>query len=294
MGEGVLTATGLTRIDGTLCCDAVPIRDIARHVENSCYVYSAGRIRECYATLIRALAGIDVRLHYSVKANSSLALLTLLRQLGAGVDIVSGGELYRSLRAGFTGADVVFSGVGKGVAELEAALRAGVKMINVESVGELEVLHAVAQHMGVVAPIALRVNPDVSVDTPHHYTRTGERGMKFGIPDDQVVEVAQRTMEMPHVRLVGIAAHIGSPDRACGTVRDDGAAAVGFLRRDVRARHHDAALHRRGRGIGNNLRYGGPYRSRRVRRGHSPHRRPGHGLQLVMEPGRYLVADAGR
>ncbi|MGI8548363.1 MAG: diaminopimelate decarboxylase, partial [Gemmatimonadaceae bacterium] len=123
---------------------------------------------------------------------------------------VSGGELHRALQVGFKGADIVFSGVGKTLSELERALRAEVSSVNVESEGELAVLQDVAARLGVIARVALRVNPNVAVETPHPYTRTGEHGMKFGIPHDRVLHVALVAQSMPNVSLVGLAAHVGS------------------------------------------------------------------------------------
>ncbi|HWJ23085.1 MAG TPA: hypothetical protein VNS52_12095, partial [Gemmatimonadaceae bacterium] len=137
MGEGVLTATGFARVDGTLRCDGVPAERIARVAGTPVYVYSATAIREQFRRLDDAFAGVPHRVHFSVKANSSLAILSLLRKLGAGVDIVSGGELHRALVAGYAGQDVVFSGVGKTEQELDEALTAGVLFVNAESEGEL-------------------------------------------------------------------------------------------------------------------------------------------------------------
>lgn len=210
VGESVLMTSGYTRVDGALWCDGVPLQVIADRVGTPAYVYSASVIRDRYTALARAFDGMPVRLHFAVKANSNLAVLNLLRELGAGVDIVSGGELQRALRAGFKGTDVVFSGVGKTADELAAALGAGIKTINVESPAELELLQQVAEQLRLMAPVALRVNPDVSVDTPHPYTRTGEHGMKFGIPDDQVLDVVKAAQGMPNISIVGVAAHLGS------------------------------------------------------------------------------------
>jgi diaminopimelate decarboxylase len=126
------------------------------------------------------------------------------------VDIVSGGELYRALLAGFKGADIVFSGVGKTNAELREALAAKVLLVNVESEQELHALDAVACELGVHAPVAIRVNPEVTVDTPHPYTRTGEKGTKFGVPYDQVTELVQIAMGLRGIELLGLDMHIGS------------------------------------------------------------------------------------
>jgi diaminopimelate decarboxylase len=193
-----------------LRCEDVPLATIAREVGTPCYVYSTAGIREQYTLLHNALGKLDARLHYSVKANSSIAILALLRELGAGLDIVSGGELFRALKAGYKGSEVVFSGVGKTEREMEEALRAEVLLFNVESEQELHVLDGVARRLGVTAPVALRVNPEVLVDTPHPYTRTGEKGMKFGIPFDEALSVAKVAATLRNVRLMGLDMHVGS------------------------------------------------------------------------------------
>jgi diaminopimelate decarboxylase len=201
---------GFSRPTDTLVCEGVSLETIADAVGTPVYVYSAGSIREQYARLEQALATMAHRVHYSMKANTSYAILSLLRELGAGVDIVSGGELYRACRAGFAGRDVVFSGVGKTERELEEALAAEVLLVNIESEDELLLLDRVAERLGRVAAIALRVNPEVTVDTPHPYTRTGERGMKFGIPYDEARAAGRLALTLPHVRLAGLDMHVGS------------------------------------------------------------------------------------
>ena len=201
---------GFSRPDGTLVCEGASLEAIAQAAGTPVYVYSAGAIREQYAAITRALSAVPHRVHFSVKANSNHAILALLRGLGAGVDIVSGGELYRAQRAGFTGRDVVFSGVGKTERELEEALAAEVLLVNVESEEELRLLDRVAGRLGRVAPIALRVNPEVTVETPHPHTRTGERGMKFGIPYDESLAAGRLAASLPNVRLIGLDMHVGS------------------------------------------------------------------------------------
>ncbi len=195
--------------ESVLTTDGVRLADIAEAVGTPAYVYSAGSIRSQYEALDRALAPVPHRLCYSVKANGTLAILALLKGLGAGVDIVSSGELARSLAAGFTGADVVFSGVGKTAEEMQAALDAGVGMINVESEEELNLLADVAKSSGRTAPVAIRVNPDVKVET-HPYTATGAKGMKFGVPYDESLDLAVRAAKTRGLLLTGIAMHIGS------------------------------------------------------------------------------------
>lgn len=280
------------RRGGELECDRVPLAAITEAVGTPVYVYSASRIRERYADLTSALKGMNARVHYSVKANSSIAVLALLRRMGAGVDIVSGGELYRARCAGFTGRDVVFSGVGKTTPELEDALRAGVLMINVESAEELSRLVDIAARLGVVAPVALRVNPDVSVDTPHPYTRTGERGMKFGIPHDEVVQLARVAAESPSIALVGLAAHLGSqisrvePFRAAterllelhDELRANGVQSIAYL--DVGG---GLAVSYRDESALDARLFAATVRPLVARAG----------LELIIEPGRFLVADAG-
>ena len=193
-----------------LRCETVSLDVIASAVGTPCYVYSASAIREQYRQLRDAMGKLDARLHYSVKANSSIAILALLRELGAGLDIVSGGELFRALKAGYSGRDIVFSGVGKTRREMEEALKAQVLLFNVESEQELNVLDSVANRLGVIAPVALRVNPEVLVDTPHPYTRTGEKGMKFGIPFDEALAVAKVAAKLKNVSLRGLDMHVGS------------------------------------------------------------------------------------
>lgn len=201
---------GFQRVDGVLSCDGVSLDAIAADVGTPSYVYSADAITEQYRRLSRALSSVPHRLHYSVKANSNLAILGIVRHLGAGVDIVSGGEMYRAKSAGFSGPDIVFSGVGKTEREMIEALQQGVLMINVESEEELVFLNEVAGNMGRRAPVALRVNPEVMVDTPHPYTRTGVKGMKFGVPFDETLIVAERALTMSNIALIGLDMHVGS------------------------------------------------------------------------------------
>jgi len=191
-------------------CEGVSLEAIADAVGTPTYVYSSRAIRDQYDALDRAVSPVPHRVHYSMKANGNLAVLRLLQQRGAGADIVSGGELYRAQQAGFSADSLVFSGVGKSPQELREALQAGILMFNVESFFELDQLNEIARDMGLRAPIALRVNPEVKVDTPHHYTRTGERGNKFGIPFDEAVDAARRALQMPNIELRGLDMHIGS------------------------------------------------------------------------------------
>ncbi len=218
MGEGLLVRTdsptpdASTRVSSSeaLRCEGVSLERIAAEVGTPAYVYSSDVVRTQFQRLTDALAPVPHRVHYSLKANSSLGLLRLLHGLGAAADVVSGGELWRALRAGFGPHEIVFSGVGKTERELEEAVDAGVLLVNVESERELELLDAIAGAKQTTVGVALRVNPEITVETPHAYIRTGEKGNKFGIPYDEVRAVARRAQRMSHVRLLGLDMHVGS------------------------------------------------------------------------------------
>ncbi|HEY1953657.1 MAG TPA: diaminopimelate decarboxylase [Gemmatimonadaceae bacterium] len=280
------------RENEALRCEAVSLDTIARAVGTPTYVYSAAAIREQYQRLSAALSKVDARLHYSVKANSSIAVLSLLRQLGAGLDIVSGGELFRALRAGYSGKDVVFSGVGKTQGEMEEALRAQVLLFNVESEQELHVLDAVARRLGAVAPVALRVNPEVLVDTPHPYTRTGEKGMKFGIPFDEALSVAKTAAGLASIRLLGLDMHVGSQISQFAPY-EVGLQRLLHLRKEI---ERDTGLRLQYLDIG-----GGLAVSYDAERGIDVTQFGevigalvgGSGLKIILEPGRFLVGNAG-
>ena len=210
MGEGVLTS-GFRRLAGELVCEDVSLTRIAAVVGTPTYVYSAGCVRAAYARLAAALRGLPVHIHYAMKANSNLALLAVVRACGAGVDVVSAGELYRARVAGFKGEDIVFAGVGKTRDDLEHALDVGVQYVNVESEAELEVLAEVATARGCVAPVSLRINPGVvNVTAGHAYIATGEEGTKFGIPISRGIAAAKRAASLPGIALIGLDMHIGS------------------------------------------------------------------------------------
>ncbi len=209
MGQGVLTS-GFSRVDGALACEGVSLDRIAADVGTPTYVYSTSVVRDRYQKLDAALAPMPHRIHYTLKANSNRGLLNVLRDLGAGVDVVSGGELFRAMRAGFSGKDVIFGGVGKTERELREALEAGVLLINVESEAEIRLLDRIAGEMGVTAPVGIRVNPEVTVDSSHRYIKTGEKGAKFGVPFDEVLGAARVAADLPHCTLLGLDMHIGS------------------------------------------------------------------------------------
>lgn len=291
MGEGVLTS-GFTRVDGTLTCDGVSLEGIAAAVGTPAYVYSVATVRDRFARLDGAMERLPHRVHYTLKANSNAAILRVLRELGAGVDVVSGGELYRARRAGFAGSDIIFGGVGKTEAELREALVAGVLLINVESEAEVRLLDRVAGALGVVAPIGLRVNPEVTVDSSHRYIKTGEKGAKFGIPFDEVLSVAQVAATLAHTRLVGLDMHIGSQIFRLDPYLDGVERLIGLLDQ-LRASGVDTIRYLDiGGGLGISYDEEESPDLQRFARALVP-RIEATGLTLLMEPGRFIVGNAG-
>jgi diaminopimelate decarboxylase len=200
---------GFAYRNGVLCAEEVPLDDIARRFGTPCYVYSRAAIESAYREYESALRGRDSLVCYSVKANSNLAVLALLARLGAGFDIVSGGELARVLAAGGDARKTLFSGVGKTEAEIELALQENVLCLNLESESELSRVAAVARRLRRRAPVAFRVNPDIDART-HPYISTGLRETKFGIAYDEAERIYAAAARVPEVELVGIGCHIGS------------------------------------------------------------------------------------
>ncbi len=199
----------LSREGGELRMEGHALVDLARRFGTPLFVYSRNAMRAAAASYHAALQGRPHLVCYAMKANSSLAVLQTFAEAGCGFDIVSGGELARVLAVGGDPAKVVFSGVGKTRAEMRQALQAGVRCFNVESVPELETLNAVALSLGQVAPVSLRVNPDVDAGT-HPYISTGLKGNKFGVAHGEALAAFRHAAQLPGLRVVGIDCHIGS------------------------------------------------------------------------------------
>ncbi|MEL7895207.1 diaminopimelate decarboxylase [Vreelandella neptunia] len=195
--------------DGVLYAEDVPLSRIADEYGTPCYVYSKATFERHFRAYTEALGGHPHLICYAVKANSNLAVLGLLAKLGAGFDIVSIGELERVLKAGGDPAKVVFSGVAKQPHEMTRALEVGIKCFNVESRPELERLNRVAGELGEIAPVSLRVNPDVDAGT-HPYISTGLKDNKFGIPVDEALAVYELAASLPNLQVKGLDCHIGS------------------------------------------------------------------------------------
>ncbi len=195
--------------NGAMCAELVPLEEIARRFGTPCFVYSSAAIESAFREYESALQGRPARICYSVKANSNLAVLALLARLGAGFDIVSGGELARVIAAGGDPRRTLFSGVGKTSAEIQLALEKDIGCINLESEAELDRVNAIARRLGRRAPVAFRVNPDIDART-HPYISTGLRESKFGVPYDDAERLYLRAAKSPAIRVIGIGCHIGS------------------------------------------------------------------------------------
>lgn len=200
---------GFFREGTALVCDGVSLEEIARAHGTPLYIYSAESIRRAYRALDEAFGGHSQRIHYALKANSSLAIVRLLRELGSAIDANSIWEIELAIRAGFKPADIVFTGVGKSPEEIDRAVELGLKVINAESAGELERIDRAAQARGVRARVALRVNPDIDAGT-HPHISTGLHTNKFGVPLEQARAIYRRMSTQPGLEPVGIHVHLGS------------------------------------------------------------------------------------
>ena len=275
---------------GELHAENVALTAIAKQFGTPTYVYSRAHIEAQYRSYADALQGVEHLVCFAVKANSNIAVLNILARLGAGFDIVSMGELERVLAAGGLPERVVFSGVGKTREEMQRALEVGVHCFNVESVDELDRLQDVAAQMGVIAPVSLRVNPDVDAGT-HPYISTGLKDNKFGIDINIAESVYQHAATLSHIEIKGVDCHIGSQLTTLEPFLD---ALDRVLVLVDRLAEHGIAIHHLDLGGGLGVRYqdeqppcAGEYMAA-VRK-----RVEGRDLALVFEPGRYIVANAG-
>jgi diaminopimelate decarboxylase len=291
MGQSVLT-TGFSRVDGVMHCEGVSLEQIAREVGTPVYVYSAATIRDRYERLERMLVSVPHRIHYTLKANSSRAILDLVRALGAGVDVVSGGELHRALSVGFAPSDIIFGGVGKTEREIAEALDADILLLNAESEGEVLLIDRLASERGMVANVALRVNPEITLDAPHDYIKTGGRGHKFGIPYDDVVHVAEVAAKLKNVKLVGLDMHLGSQLSRIDPYREGTERLASIVAELGRRGIHTLEYLDIGGGLGVRYDTEEPPDLRRFASLVLPTVAE-TGLQLIMEPGRFVVGNAG-
>jgi len=195
--------------DNDLYCENVPVAKIAENIGTPFYLYSHATLTRHFEAFNGAFEGVDRLVCFSAKANTNLAILHLFASLGSGLDIVSGGELYRGLKAGFSPGKIVYSGVGKKIDEIDYAINSGILMFNVESMEELQLIDNRAKNLNARAPVALRVNPDVDPKT-HPYISTGLKKNKFGIESDVALEAYKAAMKMKNIKIIGIDCHIGS------------------------------------------------------------------------------------
>lgn len=193
----------------SLLAEAIPVADIAQKYGTPCFIYSRATLERHYGVYQEALEGCPHLICFAVKANSNLAVINVLARLGAGFDIVSGGELERVIAAGGDTSKVIFSGLGKTEAEIEQALQLGIYCFNIESGAELDRIDRIAQRLGKKAPISVRVNPDVNTDT-HPYISTGQKENKFGISYEQAIDIYRRAAILEGIKILGIDCHIGS------------------------------------------------------------------------------------
>jgi len=293
MTASATVATQFQFRNNILHAEQLALTDLAERFGTPLYVYSRRALREAWQAYADAAQNRDVLVCFGMKANSNLAVLKEFERLGAGFDIVSGGELARALAVGADPAKIVFSGVGKQEWEMRAGLQAGIKCFNVESEAELERLAEVSAQMGAIAPISLRVNPDVDART-HPYISTGLKENKFGIAIENAVQVYQRARQLPSLKIVGVDCHIGSQLTEVDPYLDALDKLIGLMdqlsAQGIHIEHLDL-----GGGIG--IRYVDetPLTPTqlldavfaRLQAAGYPH------LQIVLEPGRSLVGNAG-
>lgn len=278
-------------VDG-LCLEGVALNKLADQYGTPCYVYGAGTIRTRFAALRDAFVAenVPMHIHYAVKANDHLAILRLLGMQGAGADVVSLGEFLRAVKAGILPRDIVYSGVGKTIAELEATLVAGVGQINVESAEEIEMIAAVATRLNVTARVALRMNPDVDAGT-HAKITTGVAGNKFGIAAADIPVLYARASKLPGIETIGIAMHIGSQILSLEPYRHAYAKAAEMIRA-LRDAGQSVEIMDIGGGLGIGYQ-DEPSLSARAFAAVVRQASEGLNVRLMMEPGRYLVGPAG-
>jgi len=271
-------------------CEEVPARWLAERFGTPSYVYSRAAILGNYRRLADRLVHTPGLICYSVKANSNLTILRLLQEAGAGFDIVSGGELARVLRAGTDGAHIVFSGVGKTAAEIDAGLAAGILMFNVESAGELELIEARARARRKRAPISIRLNPDVVAET-HPYISTGQIIHKFGVPKDEALDLYRYAASSAQLWIRGVTCHIGSQILEVEpflAAMDEILSVAQVLKREgIEVDFLDL-----GGGYGIQYAQEQPLDLDRLTDGLAARLR-GTSYRLIIEPGRVLVGDAG-
>jgi diaminopimelate decarboxylase len=276
--------------NGELYCEKVPVKTVAQRVGTPFYLYSSNTLAMHFRAFDSAFSGIPRLICYALKSNSNSAILRLLGREGAGADIVSGGELFRALRAGIDPKKIVYAGVGKRKDEIEYALKIGILMFNVESGDELRALEEAAGEMRSIARIALRVNPNIDPKT-QAYISTGLKENKFGIPIEQALEYYQMAKSLPHVEVVGVHHHIGSQITEVQPFVDALEKVVAFAK-ELKSAGMNIKYIDIGGGLGITYKDETPPHPRELAQAIQPLLK-GSGCTLVLEPGRAIVGNAG-
>jgi diaminopimelate decarboxylase len=276
--------------NGELYCEGVPVSTIAQRVGTPFYCYSSNTLAKHYRAFDQAFAGVPNIICFALKSNSNGAVLRVLGKEGAGADIVSGGELFRALRAGIDPKKIVYAGVGKRRDEIEYAIKVGILMFNVESGEELIAIDRAAKEMHAKARIALRVNPNIDPKT-HAYISTGLKENKFGIPIEEALEYYQLAKGLSNIEVVGVHQHIGSQITEVQPFIDALEKLVGFVK-ELRAAGMDITYINIGGGIGITYKDETPPLPKEVAAAIKPMLKAS-GCTIVMEPGRALVGNAG-
>ena len=276
--------------NGIMVCEEVPLAKIAKKVGTPCYIYSFKTLVEHLQKLQRALKKLRPLVCFSMKSNSNLALCKVLVDHGAGLDIVSGGELYRAIKISAEPSKIVFAGVGKSDQEIKMALSHRILLFNVESVAELKKIDQIANRQGVKADVALRVNPNVSVST-HHYIKTGLPTSKFGLDRATIIELFNRKREFPSVSLTGIHVHIGSQITESAPFIRALKKTVALVR-ELRQMGHRVRWLNIGGGLGIIYKKENPLTPQQFADAVSPILE-GKGLRIILEPGRFISGNAG-
>ena len=276
--------------DNELYCEDVPVKEIAARIGTPFYLYSHATLKRHFQVFNEAFEGVEKLICYSAKANTNLAVLKLFADLGCGLDIVSGGELYRGLKAGFSPERIVYSGVGKTVEEIDYALDTGILMFNVESLAELAQINRRACKLKKRAPVSIRVNPDVDPKT-HPYTATGLKKNKFGIGYDVALDSYRVAGELENLTIVGVDCHIGSQITEAGPFQAALENLIGLINElkatGLKIRNLDM-----GGGLGITYADETPP-SLPEYAGAIISQLKGQDLRLILEPGRVLVGNAG-
>jgi diaminopimelate decarboxylase len=273
-----------------LFCEEVPIQKIAEQVGTPCYVYSHRTLIRHFHAFDQAFQAIPHIVAFAMKSNSNLAVLRLLAKEGSGADIVSGGELFRALRAGIAPNKIVFAGVGKSKEEIRYALESDILMFNVESPGELQQINEVAGAMGLPARVALRINPDIDPQT-HPYISTGLKKSKFGIGADRALEEFDTAGKLPHIKVVGVHSHIGSQLTQVTPFVDALKKAIALIQ-TLQAKGVHIQYLNIGGGLGITYSDETPPHPKELAEAISPLLQT-VSCQIIMEPGRSIVGNAG-